>query len=92
MIDIPHDPTLTIQPSYAYPPGDLTLKCGNGHPASISRPDHMVDAAGIVTPSLVCPWVGDQEENCDWHETVRLLDWPPPHRVQPEKAGPGGLV
>ena len=87
MIDIVHDLTLTIQPSYAYPPGDLTLKCGNGHIASLSRPDHTVDAAGIVTPSVICP-TGE----CGWHETVRLLDWPPARPVKPERPGVGGLV
>ena len=87
MIDIPHDPTLTTLPSYAYPPGNLTLKCGNGHIASLRYVDHIVDAAGVVTPSLRCP-----DDGCDWHETVRLLDWPPPRPVKPERSGVGGLV
>ncbi len=87
MLDIPHDPTLKMLPSYAYPPGDLTLKCGNGHIASLSYPDYVVDAAGVVTPSLVCP-----DKTCSWHETVRLLDWPPPRPVKSERPGAGGLV
>ena len=87
MLEIVHDLTLTKQPSYAYPPGDLTLKCGNGHIGSLSYPDHAVDVTGVVTPSVVCP-----DDTCDWHETVRLLDWPPARPVKSEQAGLGGVV
>ena len=87
MIEVVHDPTLTIQPSYSYPPGDLTPKCGNGHIGSLDRDEHTVDAAGVVTPSVVCP-----TDECGWHENIRLLDWPPPRQVKPEPAGFGGLV
>jgi hypothetical protein len=33
--------------------------------------DHNIDSDGVVTPSLICP-----REHCDFHEMVRLLDWP----------------
>ncbi len=71
MLEIIHDPTLTILPSYSWPTGgDPLLKCGNGHIGSLSEPDHMIDAAGIVVPSVVCP-----DDTCDWHETVTLKGW-----------------
>ncbi len=89
MLEIVYDATLTILPSYSWPTGgDPLLKCGNGHIASLSEPDHIIDAAGIVTPSLVCP----SENDCGWHENVRLLDWPPSRPVKPEPPGVGGPV
>ncbi len=96
MLDIPHDSTLTKRPSYSYASGEkgptALVKCSNGHIASLTdhtiRPDGVVESQlGEVSPSLVCP-----NDECDWHENVRLLDWPPPRAVVPEQAGPGGLV
>lgn len=42
--------------------------CGS----SASLSDHEIDAAGDVTPSLVCP-----AEGCVFHEHVRLVGWTP---------------
>lgn len=58
------------------------VSCSNGHISSLT--DHEIATDGAVSPSLVCP-----DEDCDWHETVRLLDWPP-RAVTPERSG--GLV
>lgn len=44
-------------------------KCGG----LASLRDHNIDAGGIVTPSLVCPY-----EGCDFHEWVRLQGWSAP--------------
>ena len=41
-----------------------------GESAALS--DHEIDAAGDVTPSLVCPAKG-----CSFHEHVRLVGWRP---------------
>jgi len=47
------------------------LSCPNcGFKCSL-RATHEVAATGVVTPSVICP-----NEGCDWHEHVRLLDWP----------------
>jgi len=35
--------------------------------------DHDIAEDGTVTPSLVCP-----NQNCDFHEFVKLRDWRPP--------------
>ena len=43
--------------------------CPNGHIAGIAS--HSVDAAGKVTPSLVCPTDG-----CDYHVHATLDGWP----------------
>ncbi len=50
--------------------------CANGHAGLIT--DHEIDAAGHVTPSVVCTETssrGTQEEPCDWHEHIRLDGW-----------------
>lgn len=44
------------------------MACDNRHVASLS--DHAIDAAGVVTPSVVCP-----DSACDFHEYVVLVDW-----------------
>ena len=46
-----------------------TVGCVNGHSSLL---DHDIASNGVVTPSLDCP-----EDNCDWHEMVRLLEWEP---------------
>ena len=53
-------------------PGGLTalVSCSNGHIASLS--DHEIAADGTVTPSLACP-----TDLCNFHESVRLVDWTP---------------
>jgi hypothetical protein len=38
-----------------------------------SLPNHKIDAAGKVTPSVVCPHSG-----CGFHEFVTLDGWTPP--------------
>ena len=86
MLDILHDADLQERPSYSYAyPGTALVKCGNGHISSLSQ--HKITGDGTVTPSLDCP-----TELCGWHEHVRLLDWPPPRPVKPERPGVGGLV
>lgn len=52
--------------------GELAVHvtCSNGHESFL---DHDIDAAGNVTPSLVCMW-----PNCDFHESnVKLIGWEP---------------
>ena len=44
--------------------------CVNGHFAVLSA--HEIAPDGTVTPSVVCP-----EDECDWHEMVRLDGWEP---------------
>lgn len=50
----------------------VLLRCPSGHTATLHTPSsgHQIDDAGIVTPSVVCPYDG-----CTFHEHVRLLDW-----------------
>jgi hypothetical protein len=48
------------------------VKCPFGHMAELA--DHIVDATGAVSPSVVCS--GDQDGTCDWHEYIQLEGWP----------------
>ena len=45
-----------------------TLTCPNGHLAVLKQ--HSINAAGKVTPYMVCP-----EPGCDFHAMVRLDGW-----------------
>ena len=45
-----------------------TVGCINGHSSSLTG--HTIGPNGVVSPSLECP-----EEDCGWHESVRLQDW-----------------
>lgn len=55
------------------------LRCGNSHVGILQRryPDgtidgHSIDDDGRVEPSVRCP-----NDDCAWHETIRLEGWPP---------------
>lgn len=50
---------------------NVMFVCPNGHDGLLWNPDHTVAEDGTVSPSVVCPYDG-----CDFHEFVRLLDWP----------------
>jgi len=47
------------------------LKCG-GCGESFAISDHDINAAGFVSPSVVCPIGG-----CGWHVHIVLEDWRP---------------
>lgn len=49
--------------------GQVAIACGSGHMAFLD-PAHIVADDGTITPSLGCP-----EEDCDWHEFGRLVEW-----------------
>ena len=44
------------------------VRCSNGHIGRLW--DHEIASDGVVTPSLVCP-----EDECDFHEWVKLVGW-----------------
>jgi hypothetical protein len=46
----------------------VLVRCPNGH---VSFLRHHVDDAGVVTPSLKCPYA------CEWHVDAELEGWPP---------------
>lgn len=53
-----------------------TVSCADGHSCTLTN--HDIASNGVVTPSLQCPIgpkSGDEEEECGWHENVKLLDW-----------------
>lgn len=63
-----------------------TVTCSNGHSCTLTN--HDIASNGIVTPSLDCPGGLEAAEDsgsnlvcpnddCTWHENVRLLDWKP---------------
>lgn len=51
-----------------------SMICPNGHYATLL--DHEIYQDGSVVPSVMCP----PENNCGFHDTVRLVGWgdPPP--------------
>lgn len=49
----------------------VDIRCPNGHICGLGGPSgHVIDAAGNVSPSVVCPRPG-----CGFHDHVRLLGW-----------------
>lgn len=47
--------------------------CSAGHLGSVLT--HTIDDNGVVNPSVVCGVTG-----CDFHEFVKLNDWPQPDK------------
>jgi hypothetical protein len=61
-------------------PRYVVLRCPNGHEGTLrhlqARTGHEIAADGKVSPSAVCP-----EDECDFHEFVRLTGWRQPGTV-----------
>jgi hypothetical protein len=50
------------------------IVCANGHAAFLN---HDIDAAGKVTPSILCRTPLDDGSECGWHVIATLEGWPP---------------
>lgn len=62
------DEPLTWKPLTSDGKQTATLVCSEGHYGSI--PDHEIAEDGTVTPSVVCT-----QDDCTFHEHVKLVGW-----------------
>lgn len=53
----------------------VTIACGGC--GELTHLKHGITAAGIVSPSIVCP-----RDGCDWHVWGKLEDWSPGRRQE----------
>lgn len=62
------DESLTWKPSKLDGVQTATIECRNGHYGWLS--DHEIAVDGTVSPSVVCP-----DEQCTFHEFIKLTGW-----------------
>lgn len=75
IVEFPRSPGGDVDPGTWWRSGDLVwIKCPTGHLGRLDPRNHRVRQDGTVERSVRCA-----DGTCDWHESIRLLDWDPAH-------------